>query len=111
MFCSLLGFFFWLPWVSVAMRGLSLVAASRGYPLLQRTGFALQWLLLLQSTGYRCTGLNSCGTRTQQLWHTGSRTQAQSLWRTGLVALQHAGSSWTRDQTRVPRIGRQILNH
>ena len=30
---------------------------------------------------------------------------------TGLVALQRAGSSYIRDQTRVPCTGRQILNH
>ena len=29
----------------------------------------------------------------------------------GLVALQHVGSSQTRARTRVPCIGRQILNH
>ena len=29
----------------------------------------------------------------------------------GLVAPQHMESSWTRDQTHVPHIGRQILNH
>ena len=29
----------------------------------------------------------------------------------GLVVPWHVGSSWTRDQTRVPCIGRQILNH
>ena len=29
----------------------------------------------------------------------------------GLADLQHVGSSWTRDRTRVPCIGRQILNH
>ena len=28
----------------------------------------------------------------------------------GLVALQHVGSSWIRDQTCVPNIGGQILN-
>ena len=33
------------------------------------------------------------------------------MWHTGLVALQHVGSSRTRDQTRVLRIGRQMLNH
>ena len=32
------------------------------------------------------------------------------LWCTGLVAPQHVGSSWTRDQTCVPCIGRRILN-
>ena len=29
----------------------------------------------------------------------------------GLVAPWHVGSSWTRARTRVPCIGRQILNH
>ena len=33
------------------------------------------------------------------------------LWLTGLVALRHVGSSQTRARTRVPCIGRQILNH
>ena len=33
------------------------------------------------------------------------------MWRTGLVAPWHVGSSWTRARTRVPCIGRQILNH
>ena len=37
--------------------------------------------------------------------------QAQQLWLTGLVAPQHVGSSQTRARTRVPCIGRQILNH
>ena len=54
-------------------------------------GFSLQWLLLLQSTG--------------------SRAQAQQLWRTGLVATQNVGSSRTRARTGVPCIGRRILNH
>ena len=49
--------------------------------------------------------------RLQQLWHTGSRAQAQQLWHTGLVAPQNVGSSRTRARTRVPCIGRRILNH
>ena len=40
-------FLFWLHWVFVAARGLSLVAASRGYSSLQCAGFSLRWLLLL----------------------------------------------------------------
>ena len=36
--------------------------------------------------------------------------QAQQLWLTGLVAPRHVGSSQTRARTRVPCIGRQILN-
>ena len=38
-------------------------------------------------------------------------TQAQQLWPTGLVAPQHVGSSQSRARTRIPCIGRQILNH
>ena len=37
--------------------------------------------------------------------------QAQQLWLTGLVAPRHVGSSQARARTRVPCIGRQILNH
>ena len=33
------------------------------------------------------------------------------LWLTGPVAPRHVGSSQTRARTRVPCIGRQILNH
>ena len=70
-----------------------------GFLQLWRAGFSLWWLLLLWSTGSRCTGFSSCGARAQQLW------------RTGLVALRHVGSSRTRARTRVPCIGRRILNH
>ena len=55
--------------------------------------------------------LTGSGTQAQQLRLTGSGTQAQQLWRTGLVAQQHVESSWTRDRTSVPCIGRQILIH
>ena len=53
--------------------------------------------------------LQAC--RLQQLWHVGSRVQAQQLWHWGLVAPRHVGSSRTRARTRVPCIGRRILNH
>ena len=56
------------------------------------------WLLLLHSTGYWVR-------RLQKLWLLGSRAQAQQLWHTGLVAPQHVGSSWTRNQTGVSCIG------
>ena len=55
--------YFWLWWVFVAARGLSLVAASGGYSSLQCTGFSLRWLLLLRSTGSRRAGFSSCSTR------------------------------------------------
>ena len=47
--------------------------------------------------------------RLQQLQLPGSRAQAQQFWCTGLAAPHHVGSSQTRDQTQVPRIGMQIL--
>ena len=84
---------------------------ERGYSSLRRVGFSLWCLLLLWSTGSRRSGFSSCGTWAPQLWLTGSRAQAQQLWRTGLVAPWHVGSSQTRARTRVPCIGRRILNH
>ena len=104
-------FYFWLLRVFVAARGLSLVVASGGYSSLWCAGFSLQWLLLLRSTGSRRMGFSSCGAQAQLLWLAGSKAQAQYLWHTGLVAPQHVGSSRIRAQTRVPCIGRRILNH
>ena len=75
--------YFWLRWVFIAACGLSLVAESGSC-------FLLRWLLLLQSMGSRHGGFSSCG------------TLAQSLWRMGLVAPRHVGSSRTRARTRVP---------
>ena len=98
-FLKILFIYFWLHQVFIAARRLSLAVASGGYSSLWCAGFSLRWLLLLQSTGSRLVGFSSCST-----W-------AQWLWRTGLVALRHVGSSWTRARTRVPFIGRQILNH
>ena len=95
----------------VAARGPSLVAASGGHSSLWCAGFSLWWLLLLRNMGFRCTDFSSCDTQAQQLWLAVSRAQAQQLWRPGLVASQHVGSSRTRDQTCVPCTGRQILIH
>ena len=50
---------------SLLCAGFSLVAAGRGYSSLWCTGFSLQWLLLLQSTGCRSTGFSSCGMQAQ----------------------------------------------
>ena len=36
---------------------------QQGYSSLWRTGFSLWWLLLLRSTGFRCAGFSSCGSR------------------------------------------------
>ena len=51
-----------------------------------------------------CRGLSCCGAQAPD-------AQAQQLWLTGPVAPRHVGSSQTRARTRVPCIGRQILNH
>ena len=78
--------YFWLHWVFVAVRGLSLVAASGG-------------TLYCGARASHCGGFSCCG------------AQAQQLWRRGLVTPRHVGSSWTRAQTHVPCVGRRILNH
>ena len=83
----------------VAALELSLVVASGDFSSLRCMGFSLQWLLLLQSMGSRCTSFSSRSTRVQYLWHM------------GFVPLQHVGSSRIRDQTCVPCIGRWILIH
>ena len=57
--------YLWLHWVFVAVRGLSLVAASRVYYSLRCAGFSLRWPLLLWSTGSRHVGFSSCGTWAQ----------------------------------------------
>ena len=49
-------FYFWLRWVFVAARGLSVVAMSGGYSSLRCAGFSLWWLLLWRSTGSRHVG-------------------------------------------------------
>ena len=70
--------YFWICWVFVAERVLSLAEASGGYSSLWCAGFSLQWLLLLRSTGSRCVGFSSCSTQAQQLWLVGSRARLSS---------------------------------
>ena len=82
----------WLCWVFVSVRGLSPVAASGGHSSSRCAGLSLLRPLLLRNTGSRRAG-------------------SQQLWLTGLVAPRHVGSSQSRARTRVPCIGRQILNH
>ena len=74
------------------MHGLSLVAASRGSSLVAVRGLLIVVASLVEEHGL------------QGVW-------AQYLWHTGLVALQHVESSWTRDGTHVPLPCGQILNH
>ena len=48
--------YFWLCWVFVSVRGLSLVAASGGHSSSRSAGLSLSRLLLLRSTGSRRAG-------------------------------------------------------
>ena len=48
--------YLWLCWVFVSVRGLPLVAASRGHSSSPCMGLSLSWPLLLRSTGSRCAG-------------------------------------------------------
>ena len=83
-----------------------------GFLQLQRVGVTLccgAWAS--HCSGFSCGGARALGTQAQQLWLTGSRAQAQQLWCMGLVVPRHVGSSWKRDRTHVPCIGRWILNH
>ena len=52
----------------------------------------------------RYRGLSCCGAQAPD-------AQAQQLWLMGSVGTRHVGSSQTRARTRVPCIGRQILNN
>ena len=74
-------------------------------------GFSLHWLLLLWSTGSRCARGSICGTWDQKLWLPGFRTQAQSLWSTGLAAPRQVGSSWIRNWIGISCTSRRILYH
>ena len=83
---------FWLSWVFVVLHRLSLDMANGDYSLLKCAGFSLWWHLLVEHR--------------QALG-----TQASVVFVHGLVVSWHVKSSWTRDQTGVPCIGRQILIH
>ena len=81
--------YFWLHWVFIAVRGLSLVAASGGYSSLQCAGFSLRWLLLLRSTGSRRAGFSSCGS--WALERRLSSCGAQAYWLRGMWDLPGPG--------------------
>ena len=91
----------------VAVRGLLIVVASH----LVKHRPQAHGLQQLQHAGSVVAAHGLQGARASQLWRVGSKAQAHQLWRMGLVVPQHMGSSQTRDQTHVPCIGRQILNH
>ena len=91
--CNFLFFniYFWLCWVFVSVRGLSLVVASGGHSSSWCAGLSLSRPLVLRSTGSRRAG-----------------SVVVAHWPSCSVA---CGTSQTRARTRVPCIDRQILNH
>ena len=76
---------------SSLLHGLALVAVSRGFSPVVVLWLLTVGFLLLQSTG--------------------SKAQTQKLWYTDFAAPWYGESSWTRDRTHVPCIGRWIPNH
>ena len=90
-FFKFLFIYLWLCWVFVSVRGLSLVAASEGHPSSRCAGLSLSRPLLLRSTGSRRPG-------SAVVAHGPSHSVACGIFQ-------------TRARTRVPCIGRQILNH
>ena len=101
---SLSLFFFFGHAGSSLLPGFSLVVESGGYSLV-----GVQACCKEQTQEH--LDFRSCGMWAHQLQIPGSGAQAQLLWHTGLVAPGPVGSSWTRNQTCVSCIGRQILYH
>ena len=99
-------YYCWLHWVFSAGCRLSLVAAGRGYSLV-----VLHKPLLKVASLVAYHGLQSKWA--QQFQHTGSVVAACGLSSCGtwLSCSMHVEYSRTKDQTCVPCIGRQILNH
>ena len=85
--------YLWPCWVSVAVQRLSLVSVSVGHSSWGLEGFSLQCLLLLQSTGSRCSGFSA-----------GSVVVTSGLSRPVACWIR------TRDWTSVLQTTRQILN-
>ena len=65
--------------------------------------FSFSFFFFLALLGLHCCmqAFSSCSQRGLLL----------QLWCAGLVATQNVGSSWTKDQTHIPCIGKWILNH
>ena len=83
-------YLFWLCWVSIA---------AWGFLQLQPAGYSLVGMHPLIVVASLVVEHRLLGVRAQELGHT------------GLVVPWQVASSWTRDRTHVPGIGRWILNH
>ena len=104
-------FFFWLCWVFVAARGLSLVAPSGGLLFVVVHGFLITVASLAVEHGLQAR-------RLQQLWCTGSVVVARGLQSAGSVVVVYGlscsmacGIFPDQGSNPCPRIGRWILNH
>ena len=84
--------YFWLCWVFVAAYRLFLIGVSRGYFLVAVHGLLIAVASLAAEHGLQVS-------------------QVQQSWCTGLVALRHVESSWTRDGNCVPCFDRWTPNH
>ena len=88
---------FWLCWVFVSVRGLSLVVASGGHSSSWCAGLSLSWPLLLRSTGSRRAGSvivahgpscsAACGIFPDQGWN-----PCPLHWQADSQPLRHQGS-------------------
>ena len=83
-------FYFWLLWIFIVAWTFSSCGKQKLVSSCVYVGFSLQWLLLFWSMVSRAHRL-------------------QQLWWIGLFASLCVESSWTRNWTWVPCIGRQIL--
>ena len=90
--------------MSLLLHGLSLVAASGSY-----SPAAVHRLLIAMASLVPEHGLK--GLQTAAVVACGLRSVAPRLQSTGVVILQHVGSSWPGDQTCVSCTGRQVLHH
>ena len=99
--CIFKSFFFLILFIYLFIYGC--VGSSflcEGFPQLWQAGATLH----RDARASHYHGLSRCGAQAPD-------AQAQQLWLTGPAAPRHVGSSQTRARTRVPCIGRQILNH
>ena len=91
--------YFWLCWVFVSVRGLSLVAASGGHSSSRCAGLSLSWPLLLRSTSSRRTGSvivahgPSCSAACGIFPDQGS-DPCPLHWQADSQPLRHQGSPW-----------------
>ena len=87
--------------IYLSLAVLGLCCCRRAFP--SSAGFSLWWPLLLPSEASGHPGFRCSSRAAADHWSV--------VGHTGLVALLHVGSSWTRNQTCVPWIVGAILNH